>query len=333
MSSQEQELPVRFFDDDPNIYLFVSGDRGKKWYYYNPDSAPLGEGAMGKVYVGNDYDTDQKVAIKQLFDKYANNKSIRERAYLEASLSYSHPNLVEMLGSCMFEDDEGDWHVWVLSNYVRGKTIDKKVRAITESGGLDLVQTVSGYIMSVLDALDYLHSKGVIHRDIKPSNIMVDDDGTVKLMDLGVARVTTANAYTSMGFVGTPLYASPEQILRDKTMVQATPASDIYSLGMTFYVLLNGSNPFDADTEAQILTNQVTKKLPPCSEISKKYKKLMAVIWKATEKNQEARYQSALEFKMAIQKALVPDKLPWWYWAVGSAVATIIISVILLFLI
>ena len=327
----EEEFPIQFFEDDPNIYLHVTGDRGKKWYYYNPDSTPLGEGAMGKVYIGFDYETDQRVAIKQLFDKYSNNKSIRERAVLEASLSYMHPNLVEMLGSCMFEDEEGDWHVWVLSNYVRGKTIDKKVKALVDANpGLDLVQTVSGYIMSVLDALDYLHSKGVIHRDIKPSNIMVDDNGSVKLMDLGVARVTSANSYTSMGFVGTPLYASPEQILRDKTLVQASPASDVYSLGMTFYVLLNGSNPFDADTEAQILTNQVTKKLPACQLIPKKYKKLMAVIWKATEKNQEARYQSALEFKMAIQKALIPEKMPWWIWALGAAIVVIAISILLL---
>ena len=329
----EDELPIQFFDDDPNIYLYVTGDRGKRWYYYNPESTPLGEGAMGKVFVGYDYETDQKVAIKMLFDKYSNNKSIRERAILEASLSYSHPNLVEMLGSCMFQDDEGDWHVWVLSNYVRGKNIDKKLKQQMDANpNLDKVQTVSGYIMSVLDALDYLHSKGVVHRDIKPSNIMVDDSGVVKLMDLGVARVTSANSYTSMGFVGTPLYASPEQILRDKTMVQASPASDVYSLGMTFYVLLNGSNPFDAETEAQILTNQVTKKLPACQDIPKKYKKLLPVIWKATDKNQEARYQTALEFKMAIQKALIPDKIPWWYWALGAAIIAIAVSIPLLIL-
>lgn len=329
----EEGLPIHFFDNDPNIYLYVTGDRGRKWYYYNPDSTPLGEGAMGKVFVGFDYETDQKVAVKQLFDKYSNNKSIRERAILEASLSYSHPNLVEMLGSCMFQDEDGDWHVWVLSNFVRGKTIDKHVKAqIDANPSIDKVQTVAGYIMSVLDALDYLHSKGVIHRDIKPSNIMVDDNGSVKLMDLGVARVTSANSYTSMGFVGTPLYASPEQILRDKTLVQASPASDVYSLGMTFYVLLNGSNPFDAETEAQILTNQVTKKLPVCQDIPKKYKKLMPVIWKATEKNQEARYQNALEFKIAIQKAMVPDKLPWWYWALGAAILTIALSVLFIVL-
>lgn len=329
----EEELPIQFFDNDPNVYLYATGDRGRKWYYYNPDSTPLGEGAMGKVFIGFDYETDQKVAVKQLFDKYSNNKSIRERAILEASLSYSHPNLVEMLGSCMFQDEDGDWHVWVLSNYVRGKTIDKHVKAQVDANpSLDKVQTVAGYIMSVLDALDYLHSKGVIHRDIKPSNIMVDDSGAVKLMDLGVARVTSANSYTSMGFVGTPLYASPEQILRDKTLVQASPASDIYSLGMTFYVLLNGSNPFDAETEAQILTNQVTKRLPVCQDLPKKYKKLMPVIWKATEKNQEGRYQSALEFKIAIQKAMVPDRLPWWYWALGAALIIIAISVLFIVL-
>lgn len=253
---QEDMIPVRLFDGDPNIYISVF-NRVWKWYYYNPDNASLGEGAMGKVFIGYDYDTNQKVAIKQLFDKYANVKSVRDRSRLEASLTYTHPNIVEMLGSCMYEDEDGYWHVWILSNYVDGVNIDKYVRGLGNDA--DKVQIVTSLVGDVLNALDYLHSKGVIHRDIKPSNIMVDKTGHVKLMDLGIARVTSANSYTSTGFVGTPLYASPEQIMRDKMLVQATPASDIYSLGMTLYVLLNGEHPFDADTEAQILVNQVTK--------------------------------------------------------------------------
>lgn len=325
----EDEAPVRIFDDDPNVYISVV-NRQRKWYYYNPDDKPLGAGAMGKVFLGYDYDTNRRVAIKQLFDKYANVKSVRDRSQLEASLAYSHPNIVEMLGSCMYEDEDGYWHVWVLSNYVDGVNIDKYVADLTDP--IVRTETVCRLICDVLGAMDYLHAKGVVHRDIKPSNIMVDREGQVKLMDLGIARVTSANAYTGTGFVGTPLYASPEQIMRDKMQVQATAASDIYSLGMTLYVLLNGTHPFDADTEAQILVNQMTKRLPVVEKLPKKYKSLMPVIWKATDKDPEKRYQSALDFKNDIEKALVSKAKPWWQsWWMG--VVAFIVTYVLIRLI
>jgi len=325
---EENDVPVRVFEDDPNVYLSVY-NMGWHWYYYNPDTAPLGEGAMGKVYLGYEYETNQKVAIKQLFDKYANSKAVRERASLEAALKFRHPHMVEMLGKCKYQDEDEDWHVWVVSNYVHGVTIDKHIKKLEETeSSTDLIPKICEYVCSILEALDYLHSRGIIHRDIKPSNIMIENGNTPKLMDLGIARVSDSNKYTSNGFVGTPLYASPEQILREKTQEEATPASDIYSLGMTLYVLINGSNPFNADTESKILTNQVTKKLP-MSEKLKKYKKLMGVIWKATDKDKENRYQTALEFKYAIQEALKPnDRKVFVY--IGVAILVIIVSLFII---
>ena len=237
---QEEEIPVRIFDDDPNIYISVF-NRGWQWYYYNPDTAALGEGAMGKVFLGYDYNTNQKVAVKQLFDKYANVRSVRDRSRLEASLAYSHPNIVEMLGSCMYEDEDGYWHVWILSNYVDGVNIDRYVRELGDN--VDKVRTITSLIGNVLNALDYLHSKGVIHRDI----------------------------------------------------------------------------------------NQVTKKLPMAKSLEKKYKRLMDVIWKATDKDPDKRYQKALDFKFAMDKALEPDQIPWWYVLLGALGIGLIAGLVLLF--
>ena len=219
-----------------------------------------------------------------------------------------------------------------ISNYVNGVTIDKHIRKLEEAEpNTDMVPKVCEYICSILEALDYLHSRGIIHRDIKPSNIMIEQGNTPKLMDLGIARVSGSNKYTSNGFVGTPLYASPEQILREKTQEEATPASDIYSLGMTLYVLINGSNPFNAETESKILTNQVTKKLPMSDKL-KKYKKLMGVIWKATDKDKENRYQTATEFRAAILDAMKPTTPDWMKILIYGGVALLIVIVLLLIL-
>ncbi len=288
--------------NDPFLYLFVMGE----WYCYNPTEPPLGSGAMGDVYKGFRCKTGSPVAVKRVKDCYANNKMIRERARQEASLAFRHPNLVEMIGCCEYAPDFGP--IFLLSHFVQGEDIDKFVRYIPEN--LNRVDKICNAIMSVLDALDYVHSKGVIHRDIKPSNIMVENNSNVRLMDLGISRMNGGNKFSQYGFIGTPQYSAPEQIKRDENASsgQINATTDIYALGITFYELLTGNNPFDASTEADTLAKQLSEKLPNDPKIPRK---LMQVIWKATEKQQERRYQTALQFKHAISEALIPDVSPW----------------------
>lgn len=283
---------------DPYIYLYVMGE----WYCYNPMEPPLGSGAMGDVYRGYRCKNGAMIAVKRVKDFYANNKMIRERARLEASLAFRHPNLVEMIGCCEYAPDNGP--IFILSNFVQGEDIDKYVKGFADSP--NRVEKICNAICSVLDALDYVHSRGVIHRDIKPSNIMIENGSNVRLMDLGISRMNGGNKFSSYGFIGTPQYSAPEQIKREEgnTANPINATTDIYELGITFYELLAGENPMDSESEAETLARQISEALPSNPAIPKK---LMGVIWKATEKEQSKRYQTALEFKNAINNALLPD--------------------------
>ena len=277
--------------DDPYIYLLVMGE----WYCYDPTSTPLGSGAMGTVYMGYRVKDGTRMAIKRVKDSYSNNPMIRERAKQEASLAFRHNNLVEMIGYCEYAPDNGP--IFLVSKYVSGKNIDEYAKEFLN--GSDRVEKICNAIFQVLDALEYVHSRGVIHRDIKPSNIMVESDSNIRLMDLGIARMNDGNKFSQYGFIGTPQYAAPEQILRDNA------ATDIYALGITFYEILTGANPFDADTEVDTLTRQMREALPPHDAVPKR---VMNVIAKATEKEQSKRFQTAGEFRDALREALLPPK-------------------------
>ncbi|MCM1517052.1 MAG: serine/threonine protein kinase [Pseudoflavonifractor sp.] len=284
--------------DDPYIYLLVMGE----WYCYDPTSSPLGSGAMGTVYIGYRVKDGARMAIKRVKDSYANNPMIRERARQEASLAFRHKNLIEMIGYCEYAPSGGP--IFLVSKFVSGKNIDDYAREFLN--GPDRVEKICNAIMQVLDALEYVHSRGVIHRDIKPSNIMVEADSNIRLMDLGIARMNDGNKFSRYGFIGTPQYSAPEQILRDKNRtVQINAATDLYALGITLYELLTGDNPFDADTEVDTLTRQMRESLPAHDAIPKR---VMAVIAKATEKEQSKRFQTAAEFRDALREALLPPK-------------------------
>lgn len=316
-------------EGDPRIYLNVMG----QWYYYDPNSTPLGDGAMGTVYLGFSCNSNQRIAVKRVKDVYANNKMIRERAKQEASLSFSHPNLVQMIGLCEVAPNYGP--IFILSGYVAGITLDAHVKEqLNLLPQEDRIEKISNELCKVLDALQYLHSRGVVHRDVKPSNIMIENGSAVKLMDLGIARLNGGNKYSSYGFIGTPQYAAPEQILRDSDNSEINAQTDIYALGVTYYELLTGKNPFKTDVEAEMLSRQIKMKLPYDKKIPRS---IFNVILKATEKVPAKRYKSASEFKFAILEALEKSKensiKDWifnnWKLLLGGFVAVLILLIIL----
>lgn len=324
---REQKSQPKVAQRGKEIYLQV----GNEWFVYDTTSVPLGSGAMGVVYLGRSCQTNEKVAIKRVLDQYANIPSIRERARLEASLLFRHSHLVEMIGYCECNPLTGP--IFIISKLVSGITLDKHV-SLHLRNRTDFVEKICQTIYPVLDALDYLHANNIIHMDIKPLNIMLENGANIRLMDMGVAfaRNKTGQMSTS-GLVGTAEYAAPEQII-DISAARNTidKTTDLYELGMTLYELLAGANPFASGTMEEILEKQKHQLLPAIEGVPRK---VMEVIWKATEKVQSKRFQSAKEFKTALQQALIPESTSVCFFRnpifIGCVVG-VVLTLLLLFL-
>ena len=287
----------------------IVSNRKVQYRYNHRENYKRGEGGMGVVYKGWNEKTGQEVAIKMVHRELAKIESIRKRAKFEASLTIDHPNLVKMLG---FSEtgyyDDAVKKLYVISVFVKGTTIDQYVKTLDAS---NRVNAICEMMCSVLDALTRLHNNvdgnrapcPIYHRDVKPANIMVEHGtNNVRLMDLGIAKIDNINAALTSGAIGTYPYASPEQLNMSfadgNRQIRVNATSDVYSLGVTFYKLLTGVNPFEGGSEAEIIKKQLTIPLPPHQNIPDA---LFAILLKATEKNQNNRYQTAVEFKQAIR--------------------------------
>lgn len=274
------------------VYLELNG----QWYWYDSSSAPLGAGSMGIVYLGYNYYTGAPIAVKMIRTEYASNLQIRNRARSEASMSFLHPNVLRMYGVCEVAPDYGP--MYVLSEYVNGFTYERfckeVLRAMSYAGRLACIVNT---LIPVLEALNYIHSLGVIHRDIKPSNIMVNFQGSPKLMDLGIAKFNTiSSGMTSTGiFIGTALYAAPE-LAKGLSIDHKV---DIYAAGVMLYEMITGFNPFESSSIDNVLVNQLTMVLPYHQDIPPK---LFEIIQRATEKDKNRRYSSALEFAYCLKE-------------------------------
>src|SRR5262245_29050232 len=188
--------------------------------------ALLGAGGMGEVYKALDVTLHRVVAIKTVRPDI-DNPSYLERLYREAQAGarLTHPNIVTV-----YEAGEVDGLVYIAMEFLKGESLASAL----DRGELNFESKVK-MVMQVLDALQYAHSEGVIHRDIKPANVHRVPDGSIKLLDFGLARIEQADALTRTGAImGTPYYASPEQLRGDPVDAR----TDIYSTGVMAYEML-----------------------------------------------------------------------------------------------
>ncbi len=305
------------------IYLMID----KRWLAYDELQEPLGAGAMGTVYLGWDCVTNEQVAIKRVVDRYASIPSVRERAKMEASMMFRHPNLIEMVGYCEVYPSKGP--IFIVSHLVRGMNIDKYIRAYIRQFP-DSVNRICSMMFPVFSALEYLHSNGIVHMDIKPSNIMVENSRNVRLMDMGIACESDLMNITAGGLLGTPKYAAPEQFtLSPDHASEISARTDIYELGITLYELLADFNPFESTSieEAQQKHGQII--LPYVQGVPKA---VVDVLRKATAVAPSERYASIGAFRTDLQAALLTKPEPnfSWIWIIIGAIIILLVVILLI---
>ncbi|PXY85665.1 serine/threonine-protein kinase [Bifidobacterium asteroides] len=213
----------------------------------------LAQGGMGEVWKGYDIELGRVVAIKALREDLTNEESklLRLRAEAHNSANLAHPNI-----AALFEYYEHDGIGFLIMEYVPSQSLADIYRT---RGALDPIELLP-ILIQTARGLYVAHSHGVIHRDVKPANIMVSDTGEVKITDFGVSYSTNQGQITQDGMVvGTAQYISPEQAQG----LQATPQSDIYSLGVVAYEGLCGHRPFTGATPVDIAAAHVNDPVPP----------------------------------------------------------------------
>jgi tetratricopeptide (TPR) repeat protein len=246
----------------------------------------INRGSMGIVYKAKDNALDEIVAIKVLNEALNSDPVAIDRFKREARAArrLSHPNIVRI-----HDLGENKGKKFISMEYIEGKDLKKILR--TE--GRIPEERFLHYVKQVCEALHYAHSLGIIHRDIKPANIIITENHRIKIADYGIAKIAQSADSTKLGVVmGTPLYMPPEQIEGKLT----DGRSDIYSLGIVMYEMLNGTPPF---TEGNIDYHHMHSKPPKMVDVNPRLEK---IVMKCIEKNPDNRYQSAKELLEELEK-------------------------------
>lgn len=246
----------------------------------------IGIGGMADVYLANDITTGRKVAVKILKEEYLTNEDFKRRFRNEskAIALLSHPNIVKI-----YDVSFGDRVQFIVMEYVPGITLKEYIQ---QQGKVGWKETVH-FTVQILRALQHAHDNGIVHRDVKPQNVMLLQDGTVKVMDFGIARFARENGRTiSEKAIGSVHYISPEQARGEV----ADERSDIYSVGILMYELLTGQLPFDGESPVAIALKQMQAEAKRPRELNPDIPEgLEEIVMRAMKKDPDLRYQSASE--------------------------------------
>ena len=253
----------------------------------------LGRGGMGEVRAATDLRLSREVAIKVLRADLAEHEVLRGRIEREARAAarISHPNVV-----AIYDIGEDDGVPFIVMERLPGNSLADELATgpISEGRACSLAA-------EILSALDAAHQLGVIHRDIKPANVLLDPQSHAKVADFGIAKIAEEDQQTTMGLViGTASYLAPERLAGNP----ATPASDLYAVGVLLYEALAGKSPFTGDTPLAVVESISRGVVEPLGELRHDVDPaIVAVVERAMRQDPKSRFASASEMATALVAA------------------------------
>jgi serine/threonine protein kinase len=252
----------------------------------------LGAGGMGRVYRAVDETLGREVALKVL-DTSMEDSTARLRAEAAALARLSHPGI-----AIVYELVEDDAHLVMVMELVRGQTLQQLVDHV----GVFSPRRAAELCMQTLAALEHAHHAGVVHRDLKPANLMLTDNGLIKVMDFGIARLEGSVNLTGAGaMLGTPAYMAPEQVLGHPVDARA----DLYAMGVVFFRLITAGLPFKGDTPFDMAQSQVKDAPAKARDLRPDLPEWVDdILTRALAKKPVDRFQSTVELYETFARAI-----------------------------
>ena len=246
----------------------------------------VGRGGMGVLYRGRDPVLDREVAIKVMAGDFSTDETARSRFFREARASarLQHRNIVTI-----FEFAEDNGTPYIAMEFLRGQTLGSRMQGqppLTLTQKLDIVT-------QLLTGLHYAHEQGIVHRDVKPANVWLLDDGTVKLLDFGIAKIAASTMTSAGSVLGSAFYMAPEQVAGREVDGRA----DVFAAGVVLFELLSQHRPYEAESPTAVMMKIVSEDAQPlgrfCPDLPPA---LVAAVMKALQREPARRYASAGDF-------------------------------------
>ncbi len=255
--------------------------------------ALVAQGPLASLFRATDMKDGKQVAIKipnlpleedpVQFDRFQREKEI--------GATLNHPNLMHIY------DDRHHSRPYIVMEWCNGRLLRQLIAGEGKLSPERSIKITTG----ILQALEYIHSRGIVHRDLKPENIMVDDQDNIKLIDFGIASLEGAKRLTYTGYhqaLGTPEYISPEQVKGKRGDVR----SDLYALGIMLYEMVTGRTPFSGPSPLAVMNDRlINHPLPPRNANPSISPQLEEVIYRALEREPKNRYRSAHDFRWDLE--------------------------------